>query len=136
MIVKKKTSVMPPKSKEIQIAAEPASDDKSKDIDSETEADSEEDDVSNNHIKRARIVKRRPTFSDKIPAIPVAAFKRLVREVTQDQQLDKNAQMMWTPRAFEALQVGAEAFVVDRFYKAYKRSLSCKKKTVSVSHFD
>ena len=48
------------------------------------EEDEEEEDYER-PAKRARVIKRRPVFSDKLPAIPIAAFKRLVREVTDDQ---------------------------------------------------
>jgi histone H3/H4 len=100
--------------------------------DDEEEEDEEEDERP---VKRARVIKRRPVFSDKLPAIPVAAFKRLVREVTDDQKLRKNSNILWEGKAFEALQVGAEAFLVDKFYESYKRSLMCKKKTVGSVHF-
>lgn len=99
---------------------------------SEEEEDDEEDERP---AKRARVIKRRPVFSDKLPAIPIAAFKRLVREVTDDQKLRKDSKLLWEGKAFEALQVGAEAFLVDKFYESYKRSLMCKKKTVGSVHF-
>jgi histone H3/H4 len=102
----------------------------------EEEEEENEDDEAERPLKRSRIVKRRPVFSDKLPAIPKAAFKRLVREVTYDQQLNKNEKMKWTPKAMEALHVGAEAFVIDKFYNAFKKSVMCKKKTVGVGHFD
>lgn len=98
--------------------------------------DEDEGDEAERPMKRARFVKRRPVFSDKLPAIPKAAFKRLVKEVTYDQQLNKDEKMKWTPNAMEALHVGAEAFVIDKFYNAFKRSVMCKKKTVGVGHFD
>jgi len=103
----------------------------------EDEAASEEEDEEEDErpAKRARVIKRRPVFSDKLPAIPIAAFKRLVREVTDDQKLRKDSKLLWEAKAFEALQVGAEAFLVDKFYESYKRSLMCKKKTVGSVHF-
>jgi len=101
-----------------------------------SESDDEKENVEP-PLKRSKFSKkRRPVLSDKIPAIPVAAFQRLVREVTFDQQLDKSSPMLWEGKALEALQVGAEAFVVDKFYQAYRKSLMCKKKTVGVTHFD
>lgn len=98
-------------------------------------SEEEEGEEEERPAKRARVIKRRPVFSDKLPAIPVAAFKRLVREVTDDQKLRKNSNILWEGKAFEALQVGAEAFLVDKFYDSYKRSLMCKKKTVGSVHF-
>ena len=38
--------------------------------------------------RRPRKKLRRPVISDTIPAIPVAAFQRMVREVTQDRNPD------------------------------------------------
>lgn len=85
--------------------------------------------------KSVKVIKRRPEFSDTIPAIPVASFKRLVRAVTDDQKLDKQSRIIWESKALEALHVGAEAFVIDKFNDALRRSNMCKKKTVGVSHF-
>ena len=61
---------------------------------------------------------RRPTLSDTIPAIPVAAFKRLAREISEDRKSD----MRWEGEALEALQVDAEAYLIGKFQKA-KRTL-------------
>ena len=107
----------------------------SEEDEAETEEEDEEEEDDERPAKRARVIKRRPVFSDKLPAIPIAAFKRLVREVTDDQKLRKDSKLLWEAKAFEALQVGAEAFLVDKFYESYKRSLMCKKKTVGSVHF-
>lgn len=102
----------------------------------EEEEEDEDQEYDEPKTKRPRVIKRRPVFSDKLPAIPVAAFKRLVREVTFDQQLNKKDSIKWEKKALEALQVGAEAFVIDKFYGAGRRSLMCNKKTVAVGHFE
>ncbi len=61
---------------------------------------------------------RRPTLSDTVPAIPVAAFNRLVREVGDSCKID----MRWEGEALQALQVDAEAYLIGNFQKA-KRTL-------------
>lgn len=59
---------------------------------------------------------RRPTLSDTIPAIPVAAFQRLVRELSEERKID----MRWEAEALEALQVDAEAYLIEKFQQAKK----------------
>jgi histone H3/H4 len=61
---------------------------------------------------------RRPTLSDTVPAIPVAAFNRLVREVGDSCRID----MRWEGEALQALQVDTEAYLIGNFQKA-KRTL-------------
>lgn len=65
-------------------------------------------------IRNKRRIVRRPTFSDTVPAIPVAAFQRMVRHMAEDYRSD----LRWEDDALQALQVDAEAFLVDRFQKA------------------
>ena len=64
--------------------------------------------------RRPRKKLRRPTLSDTIPAIPVAAFQRLVREISEDCKSD----MRWEAEALEALQVDTEAYLIGKFQKA------------------
>jgi histone H3/H4 len=71
---------------------------------------------------------RRPVLSDTIPAIPVASFHRLAREMAQDCKSD----LRWEAEALEALQVAAEAFMVEKFQKAKDTSNVFSRKTVSV----
>ena len=64
--------------------------------------------------RRPRKKQRRPTLSDTIPAIPVAAFQRLVREIGDERRSD----MRWEAEALEALQVDVEAYLIEKFQKA------------------
>ena len=64
--------------------------------------------------KRPKKKLRRPTLSDTIPAIPVASFRRMARRMAEDSKSD----MRWEGEALEALQVDAEAFLIQRFQKA------------------
>ena len=64
--------------------------------------------------RRPRKKLRRPTLSDTIPAIPVASFQRLVREISQDYKSD----LRWEAEALEALQVDTEAYLIGKFQKA------------------
>ena len=57
---------------------------------------------------------RRPTLSDTIPAIPVAAFHRLVREIGDENR----SELRWEDKALEALQVDAEAYLIGKFQQA------------------
>ena len=64
--------------------------------------------------RRPRKKLRRPTLSDTIPAIPVASFGRMVRHMAEEYKSD----LRWEGEALEALQVDAEAFLIQRFQKA------------------
>lgn len=64
--------------------------------------------------RRPRKKVRRPTLSDTVPAIPVAAFQRMVRHMAEDYRAD----LRWEDEALKALQADAEAFLVERFQKA------------------
>jgi histone H3/H4 len=64
--------------------------------------------------RRPRKKLRLPTLSDTIPAIPVASFHRLVREISQDCKSD----LRWEAEALEALQVDTEAYLIWKFQKA------------------
>jgi histone H3/H4 len=57
---------------------------------------------------------RRPTLSDTIPAIPVAAFHRLVREIGDENRIE----LRWEDKALEALQVDAGAYLIGKFQQA------------------
>ena len=93
--------------------------------------DSEETLVSARKSKARRVV-RRPVFSDTIPAVPVAAFHRLVREISADHG---KGHIRWEAKALEALQVDTEALVTEQFQKAHKQSLLCKRRTVGRKHW-
>jgi histone H3/H4 len=81
--------------------------------------------------RRRRSKNRRPTLSDTVSAIPVAAFHRLAREVTQDFKSDTR----WESRALEALQVDAEAYMIELFDRGNKRRRLGKSKTLEPKHF-
>jgi histone H3/H4 len=93
-----------------------------------SEAESEADAPARSR-KRSR--NRRPDLSDTVPAIPVAAFRRLVREISQDHGSD----LRWESDALEALQVDAEAFLIQRFDEANQRRRLAKVKTLDQRHF-
>jgi len=82
--------------------------------------------------KRSRKKFRRPVFSDTISAVPVAAFHRLVREIAADMGKEH---IRWEARALEALQVDTEAFASEKFIKADKQRLMCKRRTVGRKHW-
>ena len=65
-------------------------------------------------IRRPRKKIRRPTLSDTVSAIPVAAFHRMVRHMAEDCKSD----LRWEAEALQALQTDAEAFMVEKFQKA------------------
>lgn len=67
-------------------------------------------------VRNKRRIVRRPTFSDTVSAIPVAAFQRMVRHMAEDYRSD----LRWEDEALQALQADAEAFLVERFQKAKK----------------
>jgi histone H3/H4 len=77
-----------------------------------TETTAEE--TSDSTTRRPRKKIRRPVLSDTISAIPVAAFHRLVREISADCKSD----MRWEAEALRALQVDTEAYLVAKFQKA------------------
>ena len=68
------------------------------------------------NIRRPKKKLRRPTLSDTIPAIPVAAFHRLVREIGDENRIE----LRWEDKALEALQVDAEAYLIGKFQQAKK----------------
>ena len=70
---------------------------------------------------------RRPVHSDTIPAIPVASFHRMARFMAEDVKSD----LRWEAEALEALQVAAEAFMVEKFQKAKETSNICARRTIS-----
>jgi histone H3/H4 len=65
-------------------------------------------------IRRPKKKLRRPTLSDTIPAIPVASFRRLAREISQDCKF----YIRWEGEALEALQVDTEAYLIEKFQQA------------------
>jgi histone H3/H4 len=82
-------------------------------------------------VRRPRKKQRRPTLSDKIPAVPVAAFHRLVREIGDSVRSD----MRWEEGALEALQTDAEAYMIERFQKA-KTVLDLFGRSTSARHLN
>lgn len=66
--------------------------------------------------RRPRKKIRRPVLSDTIPAIPVASFNRLVREISED----RKPEMRWEGDALRALQVDTEAYLIGKFQNAKK----------------
>ena len=70
---------------------------------------------------------RRPVHSDTIPAIPMASFHRMARFMAEDVKSD----LRWEAEALQALQVAAEAFMVEKFQKAKKTSNICARRTIS-----
>lgn len=103
------------KEEEKSVDATPKSPPATNEPDSET-ADSTTTEVTETETvtRRPRKKIRRPELSDTIPAIPVAAFHRLVREITADCKSD----MRWEAEALQALQVDTEAFLIGKFQKA------------------
>ncbi len=82
---------------------------------------------SANRTTKTRRKTRRPVFSDTIPAIPVASFRRMARNMANDCKSD----LRWEADALEALQVAAEAFMVEKFQKAGDTSRLFSRKTVA-----
>ena len=77
--------------------------------------------------------KRRPNrrASDLTSAVPTAVFRRLVREITNDIKSD----LRWEAEALEALQVDAEAYMIDCFGEANKNREMCQSRTLKKIHF-
>ncbi len=77
--------------------------------------------------------KRRPNRkgSDVAPVIPSAVFRRLVREIAQDFKSD----LRWEADALEALQVDAEAYLMERFSAADGKREMCNARTLKKLHF-
>jgi histone H3/H4 len=73
-----------------------------------------EEKSSESVTRRPRKKLRRPVISDTVSAIPVAAFQRLVREISADCKSD----LRWEGEAMKALQVDTEAYLVGKFQKA------------------
>ena len=69
-------------------------------------------------VRRPRKRVRRPTLSDTVPAIPVAAFQRMVRHMAEEYRSD----LRWEDEALKALQADAEAFMIEKFQKAKETS--------------
>jgi histone H3 len=65
------------------------------------------------------------------PAIPVASFYRLVREISQDRKSD----IRWQADALKALQADTEANLTGLFDRANKVRRLCKSKTLRVDHW-
>jgi histone H3/H4 len=72
---------------------------------------------------------RRPVLSDTVPAIPVASFRRMARTMANNCKSD----LRWEADALEALQVAAEAFMVEKFQKAKQTSQLFDRKTLGVA---
>lgn len=85
-------------------------------------------DIADTTSKRRKKKTRRPVFSDTIPAIPVASFHRLAREMAENCRAD----LRWEADALQALQVAAEAFMVEKFKKAGEMSDLFDRKTIGV----
>jgi histone H3/H4 len=81
------------------------------------------------HRRKKHKVSRRT--SDLVSAVPTAVFKRLVREITQDIKSD----IRWEAEALEALQVDAEAYMIERFGEANKKREMCDSRTLKKAHF-
>lgn len=87
------------------------------------------DAVSLEHRRKKHKVSRRA--SDLVSAVPTAVFRRLVREITQDIKSD----IRWEAEALEALQVDAEAFMIERFGEANRKREMCESRTLKKAHF-
>ena len=85
--------------------------------------------VEAQHRRKKHKASRRA--SDLVSAVPTAVFRRLVREITQDVKSD----MRWEAVALEALQVDAEAFMIERFGDANKKREMCESRTLKKAHF-
>jgi histone H3/H4 len=81
------------------------------------------------HRRKKHKVSRRA--SDLVSAVPTAVFRRLVRELTQDVKSD----MRWEAAALEALQVDAEAYMIERFGSANTKKEMCDCRTLKKVHF-
>ncbi len=82
-------------------------------------------------VVRRSSKRKRPDISDTIPAIPVASFRRLVREISGDIRSD----LRWEGEALKALHVDAEAYLIQRFEDAKQRMKMARVKTVDADHF-
>ncbi len=82
-------------------------------------------------VVRRSSKRKRPDISDTIPAIPVASFRRLVREISYELKSD----LRWEAEALKALHVDAEAYLIQRFDEAKQRMRMARVKTVDVDHF-
>jgi histone H3/H4 len=92
-------------------------------LDLTTESPTAASPKSKTHKKKLR----RPVHSDTVSAIPVASFRRMARYMAEDVKSD----LRWEKDALEALQVAAEAFMVEKFQEAKKTSSICARKTIS-----
>ena len=66
-------------------------------------------------------------LSDTIPAMPVAPFRRMARVMANAVKSD----LRWESDALEALQVAAEAYMVEKFQKAKETSDLFSRRTLS-----
>ena len=66
------------------------------------------------------------------PIIPVAAFQRLVREISQERKED----IRWEGEALKALQVAAEAHLLEKFQRSDLLRELCNSKTLALKHFN
>lgn len=82
-------------------------------------------------VFRRKSKKCRPVISDTISAVPVAAFQRLIREIG----FDRNPDIRWEKEALEALQVDAEAYLIEKFDKGNKRRRLNLRSTLNREHF-
>jgi len=82
-------------------------------------------------VSRRGSKRKRPDISDTIPAIPVASFRRLVREISYDLRTD----LRWEAEALNALHVDAEAYLIQQFDEAKRRMKMARVKTVDAGHF-
>ena len=100
-------------------------------VEVKTEDDASKTAESASAPARRRGKNRRPVISDTFSAIPVAAFHRLVGEISADRRSD----MRWEAKALEALHVDAEAYLVDIFGRGNKRRRMARVKTLEPVHF-
>lgn len=82
----------------------------------ENTEDTTDVDIVEKPERRPRKKIRRPVLSDTIPAIPVASFNRLVREISEECKSD----LRWEGDALRALQVDTEAYLIGKFQNAKK----------------
>lgn len=62
---------------------------------------------------------------------PRAVFSRLAREYAQDFKSD----LLWDPKAIQALQEASEHMLEQRFVRAARVAGLCKVDTVTIKHF-
>lgn len=107
-----------PPSIELEVKPEPVDDPTNEAVPEQTENAEDTENAASTELalvtRRPRKKVRRPTLSDTVPAIPVAAFQRMVRHMAEDYRAD----LRWEDEALKALQADAEAFLVERFQKA------------------